>query len=239
MIEQNHFLAQCQAIEEEIWKSYTDDTQDSEPIIDGIVNTEKYLKSEIKILWILKEAYDDVKDGLPCGGGWHYCKDFLAPTGFYTRIKQSHPTWHPIIYVNYGILNNFIEYEKMDYIRDDLSMADIVQNVAIINIKKLPGLTRSYDYTKLYESYIAHKKVLLKQIDTYNPDVIIGGSTLQLFFDDLSIRDKIIKKGSLYYASLNSKLFISAYHPAQTTITRDIYVNDIIRTTKDWFMQKI
>jgi hypothetical protein len=70
-------------------------------------------------------------------------------------------------------------------------MAKIVRNIAAINVKKLPGFTSTYDYQSICEAYFNHKDILLKQIMTYNPDIIIGGSTLQLFFDDLGIRQSM------------------------------------------------
>ena len=228
------FDKRCKEIEELICKNYVDENDLCEPIVDGIVNIEKYLHSRFKILWILKEPYDDVENNLPSGGGWHFCNDFLAPDGFYKRIGQSRATWHPIIYTSYGILNDFMQYESMDYIRDDESMAEIVRNIAVINVKKLPGFTRTYDYSIISNAYNKHKDILLKQIDTYNPDIIIGGSTLQLFFDDFGIRDILKNNRSVDYATKNSRLYISAYHPAQTQVTRDIYVNDIINTVKMW-----
>lgn len=225
-------------IEELICKNYIDENGLCEPIVDGIVNIEKYLQSRLKILWILKEPYDDIKNGLPSGGGWHFCNNFLAPDGFYKRIGQSRATWHPIIYVTYGILNDFMSYESMDYIRDDESMAEIIRSVAVINVRKLPGFTRTYDYSSICTAYNEHKDILLKQIETYNPDIVIGGSTLQLFFDDLGIRNTLTNNGTIDYAIRNSKLFISAYHPAQTKEKRDIYVNDIINTVKEWTNNK-
>lgn len=228
----------CKEIEELICKNYVDENGLCEPIVDGIVNIDKYLQSRFKILWILKEPYDDVKDGLPSGGGWHFCNDFLAPDGFYKRIGQSRATWHPIIYVTYGLLNDFMLYESMDYLRDDESMAEIIRSVAVINIKKLPGFTRTYDYGSICNAYNKHKDVLLKQIDTYNPDIIIGGSTLQLFFNDLGIRDKLKNNRTVDYAIKNSQLFISAYHPAQTQLKRHDYVNDIINTVREWTTSK-
>lgn len=225
----------CKEIEELICKNYVDENGLCDPIVDGIVNIEKYLQSKFKILWILKEPYDYVEDGLPSGGGWHFCNDFIAPDGFYKRIGKSHPTWHPIIYTSFGLLNDFIQYDSMDYIRDDKSMAEIIRSVAVINVKKLPGFTRTYDYGIICNAYNKNKAILLKQIDTYNPDIIIGGSTLDLFYDDLKIsKDKIKNNGSVDYATINSKLFISAYHPGQTQVTRDNYVNDIINTVKAW-----
>ena len=41
------------------------------PIYDGVCDLEGYLKSEIKVMWMLKEAYDDFDEsGMPKGGGW-------------------------------------------------------------------------------------------------------------------------------------------------------------------------
>lgn len=223
----------CKEIEALIRKNYVDENGQCEPLVDGIVNIEKYLQSKFKILWILKEPYDDVENGLPSGGDWRYIEDFLAVDNFYQHIKQI-PTWHPIIYTSYGLLNNFRQYETMDYIRDDESMAEIIRNVAVINVQKLPGFTRTYDYDRIWSAYQKNRDILLKQIDTYNPDIIIGGYTLQLFLDDLGIKNDLKNNGSIDYATKNSKLFIHAYHPAQTQITRDIYVNDIINTAKVW-----
>ena len=57
----------CEQIEQEIWDTYIDDNGKADPIIDGNVDIEKYQKTEPKILWILKEPYDDEEDGLATG----------------------------------------------------------------------------------------------------------------------------------------------------------------------------
>jgi hypothetical protein len=229
----SEYRIKCDEIEKEIWDTYIDENGKSEPIVDGIVNIEKYLTSKLKILWVLKEPYDDEEDGFPSGGGWHFGNDFLAPDGFYKRMGRSRTTWQPIIYVSYGLLNNFMEYDSMDYIRNNQGMTEIVRNIAVINVKKLPGFTRTYDYGTIWTAYNKHKSTLLKQLETYNPNIIIGGSTMQLFYEDLGIKKEEIKKyGCVDYAILNSKLFISAYHPAQTQVTRNAYVDDIIQLAK-------
>jgi len=227
----------CQEIEELILKNYVDENGRCKPIVDGIVNIEKYVESKFKILWILKEPYDDVEEGSPSGGGWHLCKDFLADPNFYKHIGKIQ-TWHTIIYTSYGILNDFQQYDQMSFIRNDKSMAEIIRSVAVINVKKLPGFTRTNDDI-ICSAYQKHRDILLKQIDTYNPDIIIGGGTLQLFIDDLGIKDILKNKGNIKYATKNSKIFIHAYHPAQTTIKRDEYVNDIINATKEWADNRI
>lgn len=58
---------------------------------------------------------------------------------------------------------------------------------------------------------------------TYTPDIIIGGSTLHLFFDDLDIRNSMKNFGSIDYTVKDCQLFIDAYNPAQTKINRDIF----------------
>ena len=39
-----------------------------EPLPDGVADIEGYCKSSPRIMWILKQPYDDMKDGKPFGG---------------------------------------------------------------------------------------------------------------------------------------------------------------------------
>ena len=53
------------------------DSAKIEPIYDGVVDAEAYLATKPKVLWILKEPYDDFDaKGMPAGGGWTMFKDF-------------------------------------------------------------------------------------------------------------------------------------------------------------------
>lgn len=123
----------------------------------------------------------------------------------------------------------------MDYIRNDPSIAEIIRDIAVINVKKLPGYTRTYDYGLIWNAYNKNKSILLKQIEAYKPDIVIGGSTMQLFYNDLGInKQNIFNFGSIDYSIVNLKIYIAAYHPAQTQITRDNYLNDIINAVKIW-----
>ena len=233
--------SKCEQIEQEICDAYIDVNGKAEPIVDGIVDIDKYLETEPKILWILKEPYDDVEDGLASGGGWHFSNDFLANDDFYKGMGRSRATWHPVIYVSFGILNSFRDYNDMDYIRDDQTMVDVIKQIAVINVKKLPGFTRTYGSVTINSAYLEHKELLHKQIELYNPDIIIGGSTMYLFYEKLRINpEDIIKSGSIDYAIKGNKIYIAAYHPGQTQVTRDVYVNDIIKATQAfWETRKI
>lgn len=225
----------CQDLEKQILEKVIDETGYSQPILDGIVNLRHYLMAKYRILWILKEPYDDVEDdGKPCGGGWSLCRDFLNTDSFIKRINKSAKTWHPVIYTTYGILHNFLHWEDVDFIRNNPSMVDIIKSIAVINVKKLPGLTRTYGQINIKQAYESHKDILLKQIEVYNPDIIIGGSTLHFFYDDLGIKNKMIKKESLSICETKSRLYIAAYHPAQIGKTWEKYMDEIVNIVEDW-----
>jgi hypothetical protein len=57
-------------------REYVDPTGKTHPIHDGVADLEGYLASSPRIMWILKEPYDDFNEnGEPVGGGWSYTKD--------------------------------------------------------------------------------------------------------------------------------------------------------------------
>ena len=48
-----------------------------EPIADGVNDIEAYLDSHPRVMWVLKEPYDDfTKENSPWGGGWNICDVF-------------------------------------------------------------------------------------------------------------------------------------------------------------------
>jgi hypothetical protein len=228
------FKKQLDNLDEIIKNRISEDRR--EPIYDGAINPERYFKSPIKIAWLLKEAYDDLNGE---GGGWCYSElldkenvyeDFFRPHG-------SRATWHPIIYVSYGILNNFMFWGSMDYIRDEPEeMTSIVRDIAIVNVQKLPSKNVSKtDFQDIVKAFNKYKDILKSQIEILNPDILICANTMQLYkelFDLTS--EKINTKESITYYTKNEKLYIDAYHPAQTQVYRETYVDDIITAAKEW-----
>ena len=81
------------------------------PILDGVHDVSKYLESPIKVMWIMKEAYDD-SDENGNRGGWSIF-DILDEN---KPIPQS---WYNIIYVTYGIFKKWetIDMYKIRFIR--------------------------------------------------------------------------------------------------------------------------
>lgn len=205
-----------------------------EIIDDGVYNPEKYFLNEIRLAWMLKEPYDE-EDGT--GGGWSYLSMFDGDDLYETTFKKGHKTtWHPIIYTSHSILNGFPKWEEIEYIRDDHSMASVVKEVAFINAQKLPakGVTRT-NMDDIIESIAKHGDLLKRQKELLDPNVLIFANTFELYRELLELNDVNLQKhGSCEFIEQNGKLYISAYHPAQTQVPSHEYVNNIVEVVKNW-----
>jgi len=199
-------------------------------IEDGIICPKKFgnhPKSKHRILWILKEAND------PDGGGWSLT-DFLA-----TRVDKSEglfsykrwsATFGLVIKVSYGLLNGFIDYDKIE---NDLKKAsEILDYIAVINIKKVPGGSRA-NLPKIAKEI--NSKVILNQINDIKPDIVIGGGTLWILAKNkLFLESKELSNES-WGLFKNKILWVDAYHPNNTTITHKVYYSQIIKLAKKYF----
>ena len=88
-----------------------------EPIYDGVSDVEGYLESKPKIMWILKEPYDDkAPDGSPQGGGWYLTEHFKKDD-----VWKDLDLWKLIIQANYAIRTNKT-WDELDYIQNNPDM---------------------------------------------------------------------------------------------------------------------
>jgi len=227
---------QIKEIDKLIEKQYNINNEFDYVILDGIVDVEKYLKSDLKILWILKEPHDKGEHGK--FDMRHLIQDAKYVTGLNPNMKA---TFRNIIYSTFGILNNFISWKKIEDFRNNHELIDILQNIALINIRKLPGEARSKD-KEIENAYIAHKLLLLKQIEIINPDVIIGGGTIKHLYTDLQLskankktmtKFENIKNHPKAYFTADNKIIIETCHPA-AKINQELYCNNIINGVKYW-----
>lgn len=216
------FKAAVESLDNEIRDYYRRfETEGRRLISDGIINEEQYYNSKIKILWILKEPYDEQNNE---GGGWSLTKDILAKDDYIQTLAPSKSTWYPIVYASYGLLSNFTRFDDMGNIPNDQEMVRCIKKIAFINVQKLAACTTT-DFSNIVEAYKQHRIILLKQIQVYNPDIIIGGSTMGLFAHDLGLaasdkyKDHWIK---------DQRAYLNVYHPAQRQITWDKYVDEIV-----------
>ncbi len=231
--------SQIDDINKLIKESIISENAELEPISDGIIDVDKYSKARYRILWVLKEPYDDKDDdGNPFGGGWSIPELIRSKKTIWEFEGGGRPTFRPMIYASWGILNDFCQWEDMKDVEDDPSMLEALKSLAYINIKKIPGKSESRG-SHLQSAYDHDKELLFKQIACINPEIVIFGYTISYFLSDLGFKnDDLQKSGSLKYIIHNKKIYIDAYHPAQrpgvTGVHVKEYCNDIINVVKIW-----
>jgi hypothetical protein len=209
-------------IEGYINRFYEKDETTYKPITDGVIDSEKYLKSKYRICWVLKEPYDDV------GGGWSLTEKLKQNDVLQQWVKGS-ATWEPLVMITYSLLNGFIPYEILKH--DISELAPSFQQIAYMNVGKISADTKSGNMAKEYEYW---KPLLHWQLKQYAPQIIIFGNTFGHFQKDLNIRDEEFKgRASEPYIIKDGTLYINAYHPAQRTISKEAYVQGIIDVVKD------
>ena len=231
---ENDFLNAVQKLSREIeehYKPYED--EDKRIISDGLVNGQEYNNSAIKILWILKEPYDLDNEG---EGGWSLTERLNDENKLET-LGGFKSTWYPIIYTSYSILNSFVKYEDMNNIENDFSMLNVLKSIAVINVQKFAANTTTND-NDIKSAYKQHSRILLKQILTYDPQIVIGGNVLWNFVDDLGLKD-YHQYDEFDYWIKHDKLYINASHPSTRggNEIKEAYVNDISRIAKRYYQQ--
>ncbi len=197
-------------------------------VIDGIIDVEKYLKAKYRILWVLKEANSNET--------WSYLDKFKDKEWLY-RCGKSIPSLKRIIYTTYGILKE-CEWSKIPDAKDEKSFEPL-QEIALINIKKIPGSSVS-DSSEIQEAYYKNRELLQQQIKTYNPNVVIFGNTMNYFykkdFENLVNAEKQITDYGNHFYDTGNKLYIHTWHPAVRGkgFTDKDYVMDIVGIVKNW-----
>lgn len=203
------------------------------PIYDGLLGDEKeWKKAKYKIMWVLKEPYDDFTEikKQPCGGDWSFYDEIAEadvkddnyfPFG---KKRKSKNTWLNMLYVSYGILeekedlkNEFCEAENK---QDDL---DILKKIAVINMSKMPGPIKTIN-SELQKKFLFWKDVVIEQIHSYNPNIIIFGGTFEFFKEEeknLGLKSnqspcfeeyESNKHKSIIYKTKNA-ILIDTFHP--------------------------
>lgn len=217
--EERNFVSLTTDIFEEWENKYIDRSF----VFDGIVDENEWDKQEIKICFLLKEAYTKDKK--------NYFKWSLSK--WLNRDESSViNTWNTVALWTYGILNttesNIPEYPDLNlYNRDEKH--NILKKISAVNVKKVDGVKKS-DWYDLKNYAEKDKELLRKQIDRINPDIIICGKTFDFLriiygasYDETKkcVDDKgEIKnsdKGYVVFTNIKTKkktIVIDYYHPA-------------------------
>lgn len=160
-----------------------------EPIYDGVVDAEVYLASKPRVMWILKEPYDDFdENGNPYGGGWTMFKDF-EKEGRLAEAVNRNAALRNVAYASYAMQSGFASYAELPWITDAPEKYErAIKSVAYANLGKMPGRTTTPTgrLQKICEEW---KCILFRQIDLYDPEVIIvcGTDTLQALNGDFGL----------------------------------------------------
>lgn len=181
-------------IQKEIHKVITDYTRlhpiaecGLQPILDGLTNPEMYAKAPIKIMFMLKEAYDyDKKTRTIGSGGWNHT-DYLNDKGEYDyNIITEVKTHQRVSMIATGILRGLSYDNPQRKVLTEFEVLSDFKSLAWINVGKFPapdGVSTSP--ARLRTVYNYWKEILFRQIEEYTPDVIIFGNTFSVFKNDL------------------------------------------------------
>ncbi len=221
------FKNKCNAISEQIKQIGL--YNDCHFVIDGIIEPEKYLKAKYRILWVLKEANSETVS-------WSYLENFKNKEWLF-QCGKSVPTLKRMIYTTYGILRD-CEWSEIPDSSNEESFEPL-QEIAIINIKKIPGGSIS-ESNEIQQAYYDNQELLKRQIETYNPNVVIFGNTLQYFYkSDFDGLEEAVKENTEYgnaFYNTENILYIHTWHPAVRGrgFTDKEYVMDIVNIVKNW-----
>lgn len=175
---------------------------------DGIIDVHHYNSANVRILWLLKEAVGD-----------------YAATEYTLSLIQENidrqsfcPTLRVIAYVSHGILSGTKLWREIPDLYN--GAADSLKKVAIVNVKKSMGQTSSGDNRMIVEAFENNKNLILEQIETYDPDVVIMGfpGACQMIvrqvidhFEPRSLTSKQV--GDCAYFSGDRRTYLWPYHP--------------------------
>ena len=220
---------QLQNLEAEVKARITDEVNDRHPIYDGPIALEDYLKSNIKILWLLKEAYDEV-DGE--GGDWGY-NEMSDKMINELVFGKPYRTWQPVIITSYNILNNENKV-TIDHIKENNEIFSTAKKIAVVNLQKLPAINRTdaIDERPIINAVQEYGDIILLLIKILNPTIIICGGTFKFMknkFQEIHNVQNGEKFGSLGFTKFGNSLLIDAYHPSQrNTVDKNEYIKDIV-----------
>jgi hypothetical protein len=133
---------------------------------DGVVNPEIYAASNLKALYILKEANGRKEKKWENG-------DLRA----FLNEADRWQTWNTVARWQYAIshLKEEIDWKKINSISKSFRIA-LLQSIAVINLKKEPGNQQS-DMQEIKAFALKDLDYIKEQISIYKPDIVICGGT--------------------------------------------------------------
>lgn len=197
----------------ERWRKASEDSADSASFIaDGIVNPEVWVQQDTRILFLLKEAY--------VSGNYDFSSDRDSLTSWLFSNDISGYTYNHVAEWTQGIIaasqGNQLEFDSWLGVEGrnrkiyDKERSELLQKIAVVNIKKYGGVRQS-GIDDLYYHCIKHADLLREQIELANPTVIVCGGTFGML-RCLYLMMPQPKKNE-YGIKFNDRSIIQAPHP--------------------------
>lgn len=221
--------------EEELEKKIEEIDKDFESIIydertaikDGIVDVDAYLLADLRIMWILKEVNSpddeewDMRDVL---------NNLKSISG--TKIKEGWgSTFNSIVYATYGILNN-LYWEDIPNTDVAPEIIDVLKKIAFVNVKKVSGCSKAI-HNSLVDFHNQFGYILKKQIESFNPDVIICANTMEII-DEFGNQYEFLKENGMDFYTSEKHILVDAFHPNNSKLTQETYCDTIIKNVLAW-----
>lgn len=166
-------------------------------ITDGIIDDNHWVFSEVKVLFLLKEAYDSKR----VEGSWDL-------STLIRRKKVSGRTFKPMAQWAYGVQGVLKNYEILPFQEDGAAVELALLSSAVVNLKKSGGKNKSS--SKNLSMYVDEDWDLLsKQIKIISPRIVICGNTWSLVSKKIPCK----KISDRAYLS-DGVVYINYWHPS-------------------------
>lgn len=227
------------------------------PIPDGITNPDLYSEAPIKILFVLKEPYDiyEREDGTIGQGGWAHdeylneltFEEIYTPQRYFQKRTEKR--------VSKLISCIFRDITLPQLLKANLTPDEVMKDfrsIAWINVGKFPASNGTISPSRRVQlQYNFWKEILFKQINAFNPEIIIFGRTFGFFYEDLkkSLGENLqgpFCSGITYYwkDTKNKRLLIQTYHPSFRYLrdelgvslgrySEEIYIDSIVKAISE------
>ena len=219
-----------------------------EPITDGIFDINTYKKQEIKILWILKEPYDEDENGNIGNGGWSITDSIMEvirnneigkKDRRFIHDKHGAKTFQSMIRTSYRILHPEQKRKKVDI---DKICGETIRSIAYINSSKMPGEKRTV-MAELKKKAGVWTTIIKNQIEKFRPNIIIFGNTFSLYPTLFKTEELTCWSSSrnvklnFYYDENRQRLYVDAYHPSYSGFSHK-YENLIGQEVNKWIKKR-
>lgn len=218
-------------------------------IWDGVIFPEDYAKSPLKIMFLNREPYDedweeyDLAEALNRELTKGERPIFESQINLRKRLKEYLGVAELL---RDGCLMSMSDDELMEKINElkesDLIFDKMMRSVAYVNVKKSDGVKKS-SIPDLRKYAIMGQSILSKQIEFFNPSIILAGNVVDRVLDytdfDWSDNALYIPTGKqnlrIYELKIGETLYplVDMYHPSATQGWMSSYYLDLFHALKE------